>query len=710
MSGVNWQNRFGANCITSVRWQMCGSCWAHAATALIESTVRIEHSLWLARSEGDIRVGTGKRCKDGGNVTFALDWVRANGICDPDCFPDTPANMPHVTTADRDGRTVRLPTVYTEIHNIQDQKRWLDTVGPLTTRFTVWEDFFALGNGVYRRLATISVGGQPNFGIVWDGRPFWIGDFNGNNRADVLFYYLGDENWWLGSYQGTGFAWTWGGNTSGFGQVWDGRPFWIGRFSRADRDEVLFYYPGDDNWWLGSHNGNQLIWSFAGNTANFGHGINDGRPFWVGDFNGDGRSDVLFYYPGDGNWWLGSYQAGTFSWSLVSNTGTPNAIVAGHYMLVVGYNDPDPNDPDGYWIVKNSWGTNWGTGGFGRIAYGECDIDSFAKIGLRDTNPDPWAKRRLHAGNLLESGNGSMRRNFEMIATHDGGPVLRHWWRDNSSPGLPWYPAETFGNDALACPTFTASTYNRNFECIYLSTNGRLHHWYFDQSSQQWKDGGVFGPVDAAGVPGFIQTSRNAPGDFEVVVRTSDGRLSHWIRRNGAPWSSLPGTWREVARFGTNVLASGPSLVQSRMVSKGATGQPYGDLHLVCVANYGRLEHWSLIAGGVWTRLVSFGTRIVSPPCMIETQWGMTDETGVGNFELCVAVGGAVQHWWRDNSGNKAWSQSATFGHDVQAVVGLLQASFGFNLEVVVLTTERMLQHYWRDSAGWHEGVVIGHA
>ena len=112
---------------------------------------------------------------------------------------------------------------------------------------------------------------------------------------------------------------------SGFGDLGDGRPFWVGRFSRADRDEMLFYYPGDDNWWLGSHDGNQLQWSFAGNTAGFGHGINDGRPFWTGDFNGNGRTDVLFYYPGDGNWWLGSHGGvgGQIAWSFAGNTGRP---------------------------------------------------------------------------------------------------------------------------------------------------------------------------------------------------------------------------------------------------------------------------------------------------------------------------------------------------------------------------------------------------
>ena len=143
------------------------------------------------------------------------------------------------------------------------------------------------------------------FGNLADGEhPTWIGDFNGNGRADVLFFYYGDKNWWLGSHQGSGgqITWPFAGNSAGFGNAPEGCPVWIGNFSRADRSEVLFYYPGDGNWWLGTHDGNQLNWTSAGNTNGFGQ-VWDGRPFWVGDFNGDGRADILFYSPGDDNWW-----------------------------------------------------------------------------------------------------------------------------------------------------------------------------------------------------------------------------------------------------------------------------------------------------------------------------------------------------------------------------------------------------------------------
>lgn len=42
-----------------------------------------------------------------------------------------------------------------------------------------------------------------------------------------------------------------------------------------------------------------------------------------------------------------------------------------HAVAVVGY-----NDPAGYWIVKNSWDTDWGEDGYVQMAYGECGIDS----------------------------------------------------------------------------------------------------------------------------------------------------------------------------------------------------------------------------------------------------------------------------------------------------------------------------------------------
>lgn len=57
----------------------------------------------------------------------------------------------------------------------------------------------------------------------------------------------------------------------------------------------------------------------------FGNLIDGQHPVWLGDFTGSGRTQVLFYYGGDGNWWLGDTANGQLGWSLVGNTGRPCA-------------------------------------------------------------------------------------------------------------------------------------------------------------------------------------------------------------------------------------------------------------------------------------------------------------------------------------------------------------------------------------------------
>jgi hypothetical protein len=95
---------------------------------------------------------------------------------------------------------------------------------------------------------------------------------------------------------------------------------------------------------------------------------------------------------------------------------------------------------------------------------------------------------------------------------------------------------------------------------------------------------------------------------------------------------------------------------------------------------------------------------------MIQGQFGMIDERGSGNLELCVVHNGAIEHWWRPEAAGAVWQLSATFGKGLDCVVGLLQGSFGLNLELVAQTQANQLVHFWRDGGGWHQGVTIGSA
>lgn len=166
----------------------------------------------------------------------------------------------------------------------------------------------------------MSVSGEPTL-----RRPkIFAGSFAGSWESTLLVYDAVNMNWSSGHFAPTGpVTWTPVGNAAGFGDIADGRPFWRGYFSALDREQVLFYYPGDGNWWVGTLNNNQLTWQNAGNTAVYGN-MADGRPLLMADFDGTARHVFLSFNPAQNNWMLGTMASGTLVWSVV--TGGSNYI------------------------------------------------------------------------------------------------------------------------------------------------------------------------------------------------------------------------------------------------------------------------------------------------------------------------------------------------------------------------------------------------
>lgn len=73
-----------------------------------------------------------------------------------------------------------------------------------------------------------------------------------------------------------------------------------------------------------------------------------------------------------------SYRSGVYSHVTGDYAG-------GHCVSLIGY-----DDGAGCWIAKNSWNAGWGEGGFFRIAYGQCRIESYQVVGLDGITFRTW--------------------------------------------------------------------------------------------------------------------------------------------------------------------------------------------------------------------------------------------------------------------------------------------------------------------------------
>ncbi len=189
------------------------------------------------------------------------------------------------------------------------------------------------------------------------------------------------------------------------------------------------------------------------------------------------------------------YKSGIYSYTSGSNTG-------GHGVVLVGY-----DDREGYFIVKNSWGVNWGEGGYFRIAYSQVkNVVKFANdtIGLTGLAAP---ENRIFPGITANGGRDIMVKiddsiniavSLDPVNQPQEGTV--DWWIWRTGPdGTFSYDVSTFtwekGLNPIHLPVFRLSTYT-----IWngtLSTAGKYQfHFAIDDNDDGIFDGTWQGDLD----------------------------------------------------------------------------------------------------------------------------------------------------------------------------------------------------------------------
>ena len=167
-ASFDWRDFHGQNYVTPIRDQSsCGSCVAFGSIAAVEATLRvIEHNpsypidlseaqlfYCLARSQG-------RTCENGWWPNNAMDCLANPGVADEACYPYTPGDQNCTGLCpDWQHRALRI-TGWHSFSNPADMKAWISTHGPIATCFSVYEDFYSYGSGVYHHVTGDFVGGH----------------------------------------------------------------------------------------------------------------------------------------------------------------------------------------------------------------------------------------------------------------------------------------------------------------------------------------------------------------------------------------------------------------------------------------------------------------------------------------------------------------------------------------------------------------------
>jgi autotransporter-associated beta strand protein len=192
---------------------------------------------------------------------------------------------------------------------------------------------------------------------TWNPNVTWVdvqtGDFNGDGHADIIGRVLQTGQWYVGISNGSD------GFTSTLWASWNPNVTWVdvhvGDFNGDGKADIVGRYLQGGQWYVGISNGTGFtttLWA-TWNPAVTWVDVN------VGDFTGDRKTDITGRYLQGGSWWTGVSSGSDFS---TTQWASWNPAVTWTDVRVGDFNGDGKADITGRFLQAGSWWTGLSTG------------------------------------------------------------------------------------------------------------------------------------------------------------------------------------------------------------------------------------------------------------------------------------------------------------------------------------------------------------
>ncbi|WP_228566887.1 C1 family peptidase [Nocardia sp. SYP-A9097] len=340
------------------------------------------------------------------------------------------------------------------------------------------------------------------------------------------------------------------------------------------------------------------------------------------------------------------YSYGSGVYHHVSGT-----LLGGHCVEVIGYSEAEQ-----CWIAKNSWGTGWGMSGFFKIAYGDCNFDTYSfatSQGVKLPATAGWSGWES-LGGILTSKPSAVSwgpNRIDVVVRGADSATYHRWW-----DGANWGGWESLGGGLQGGPAICSWDAGR-LDMFATGNDHQLYHKWFQGGWSGWEAlGGVLSSDPAAVSWG--------PNRIDVFAQGMDSAMWHlwWDGGHWGGWESLGG-----------VLDSAPAAASwsaDRLDTfvKGANSQLFH-------------KWWN---GSKWSDWENLGGYVAGDPAAVS--WG---PNRIDVFYPGITF--QMMHKWWDGS---RWSGEESLGGQLSSGVAAASWTAG-RLDCFVEGTNSSMFHKW---------------